>query len=245
MINQPAWLTVSLSAPRSVCPFRCQSQPETCSQPIAHRCLRRRRRLRRRRNERVGKSPSARSHASLGPSGEAGGRRGAPLPRFRTNSPLWRPRQADRKRRTGRGDWSPKTRDAGCPGARSPFSLATAAPRAARLQSARRSPATPWSSGPQRVPAARRWSLGTEGGEGAGGGGRGRVAKAPKARRPAPRTRRLVQVDSEINKSEQTLLSSGLTFLRSLRLPCVCKAKQPDVTQNNPRRVPSLNNHGA
>lgn len=75
------------------------------------------------------------------------------------------------------------------------------------------------------------------------GSGEGRLA--PEARPAAPRTRRLGQVDSEINKSEQTLLSSGLTFLRSLRLPRVCKAEQPDVAQNNPRRVPSLKNHGA
>lgn len=132
------------------------------------------RRRRRRRSERVGGSPSARSHGSLRSSGEAGGDAELHSPGFEPTltvaSTAGRPQEKDQKRRL-----EPKTGDAGCKGARSPFSLATTAPRAARLQSAHPSPATPWSSGPRLVPAGRRWSIGTEDGEGAGG--RGRVAR--------------------------------------------------------------------
>lgn len=89
-----------------------------------------RRYRRRRRSERVGRSPSARSHGNLGPSGEAGGDAELHSPGFEPTltvaSTAGRPQEKEQTRRL-----EPKTRDAGCKGARFPISLATTAPRAA------------------------------------------------------------------------------------------------------------------
>ena len=136
-------------APRAASPRgRIVSSGSRAPTAGPRRCRRRRRR---RRSERVGGSPSARSHGSLGSSGEAGGDAELHSPGFEPTltvaSTAGRPQEKEQTRRL-----ELKTRDAGCKGARSPFSLATMAPRAARLQSARQSPATPWSSGAPTSP---------------------------------------------------------------------------------------------